>query len=104
MGKMGLERGLMEKIPEICAVEQVSPDGGPELSEEGIQSVLDEVRPFLKMAGGDVEMISCNATGVMPSVALRMTGSGRTINSVKAEIASRLRRNFSTLGHVQFND
>jgi len=33
--KMGLERGLLEKIPEIIAVEQVVPSG-PQLTEEGI--------------------------------------------------------------------
>ena len=46
--KMGLERGLREKIPEITAVEQVTPDG-PQLTDDGVEEVLEEIRPFLKM-------------------------------------------------------
>ena len=46
--KMGLERGLLEKIPEISEVVQVLPEG-PSLTEEGIDSVLEEIRPFLVM-------------------------------------------------------
>ena len=48
--KMGLERGLREKIPEIVEVEQVAAEG-PELDEDGIDAVLEDIRPFLKMAG-----------------------------------------------------
>ena len=53
--RMGLERGLREKIPEIVDVEQVEPDG-PQLTEEGVEGVLDEIRPFIKMAGGTVRL------------------------------------------------
>lgn len=28
--------------------------GAPDLTEEGVESVLETVRPFLQMAGGDV--------------------------------------------------
>jgi hypothetical protein len=31
------------------------PDG-PVLDEEGVEAMLDEIRPFLKMAGGTVEL------------------------------------------------
>jgi len=99
--KMGLERGLLEKIPEITSVEQVTPDGTP-LTEEGVEVVLEEIRPFLKMAGGDVELISLEAESVQPTACLSITGSGATINSVRAEIAQRLKRNFPTLANVQW--
>lgn len=99
--KMGLERGLREKIPEIVAVEQVTPDG-PQLSEEGIEGVLAEIRPFLKMAGGTCDLVSLEVTGVAPSCTLAISGSGSTINSVRAEIAQRLRRNFPSLVNVQW--
>ena len=46
--KMGLERGLLEKIPDITEVVQVQPEG-PVLTEEGVEEVLEEIRPFLKM-------------------------------------------------------
>mmetsp|Transcript_16783 Transcript_16783/g.31908 ORF Transcript_16783/g.31908 Transcript_16783/m.31908 type:complete len:164 (+) Transcript_16783:30-521(+) len=44
--KMGLERGLREKIPEIQEVIQAMPEGPP-LSDDEINVVLDGVRPFL---------------------------------------------------------
>ena len=100
--KMGLERGLLEKIPEIVAVEQVQPEG-PQLTQEGIEGVLDEIRPFLKMAGGSVDLIDLDATGVQPTAKLAITGSGSTINSVRVEIAQRLKRNFPTLANVDFD-
>jgi lysyl-tRNA synthetase class 2 len=99
--KMGLERGLREKIPEIVAVEQVAPDG-PQLSEEGIEGVLAEIRPFLKMAGGTCDLVRLEVTGVAPSCTLAISGSGSTINSVRAEIAQRLRRKFPSLVNVQW--
>lgn len=92
--KMGLERGLLEKIPDIVAVEQVAPSG-PQLTEEGIEEVLDEIRPFLKMAGGECNLVSLDAEGVQPTAKLAITGSGSTINSVRVEIAQRLKRNVS---------
>lgn len=95
--KMGLERGLRERIPEIIAVEQVAPDG-PQLTEEGIEEVLDEIRPFLKMAGGSVDLVQLDPDGVMPEAKLAITGNGSTINSVRAEIAQRLKRNVRCFG------
>ena len=90
--KMGLERGLLERIPGIVSVEQVAPSG-PQLTEEGIEEVLDEIRPFLKMAGGSCDLVSLDAEGVQPVAKLAITGSGSTINSVRVEIAQRLKRN-----------
>jgi Fe-S cluster biogenesis protein NfuA len=90
--KMGLERGLRERIPEIIAVEQVEADG-PQLTEEGIEEVLDEIRPFLKMAGGSCDLVSLDTVGVQPTAQLKITGNGATINSVRIEIAQRLKRN-----------
>jgi len=48
--KMGLERKLKERIPEICEVIQTIPDA-PQLNEANIEQVLDGVRPFLSVAG-----------------------------------------------------
>ena len=99
--RMGLERGLREKIKGIVSVEQVAPDG-PQLTEEGIEEVLEEIRPFLKMAGGSCDLVSLDATGVQPTAKLAITGSGSTINSVRVEIAQRLKRNFPTLANVDY--
>merc|ERR1712025_1384927 len=51
--KMGLERGLKEKIPEIQEVIQAMPEGPP-LDEEQVDVVLNGVRPFLTVAGGSI--------------------------------------------------
>ena len=48
--KMGLERKLKEKIPEIADVIQTMPSA-PELTTAAIETVLDGVRPFLAVAG-----------------------------------------------------
>ncbi|CDF37736.1 unnamed protein product [Chondrus crispus] len=99
--KMGLERRLRERIPEIEAVVQVEPDGIP-LSEEGIEGTLDEVRPFLNVAGGTIELIELLKDSAVPTARLRMTGSGAAINSVKVEITHRLKRNWVKLANVVF--
>ncbi|KAA8491914.1 NifU-like protein 2, chloroplastic [Porphyridium purpureum] len=101
--KMGLERRLLEKIPEIEAVVQVEPQG-PELVEENVDKVLAEVRPFLNVAGGSIELVSISGIdSAQPTLRLNMTGTGAAINSVKVEITQRLRRNFPKLSQVVFN-
>jgi lysyl-tRNA synthetase class 2 len=89
--KMGLERGLLERFPTIVSVEQVAQEG-PVLDEAGIEAVLQEIRPFLKMTGGTVELRSLKGDGLQPMARLSITGSGATINSVRVEIAQRLKR------------
>jgi len=101
--KMGLERGLKEKIPEIFAVEQVMEDS-PELTEEGIEEVLEGVRPFLKIAGGTVQLVDLNKASVAPTAMLKITGASSTINSVRVEIASRIKRNFPTLANIVWEE
>ena len=43
----------------------MAPDG-PQLTEEGIEEVLEEIRPFLKMAGGDCDLVSLEV-GLVPT-------------------------------------
>lgn len=101
--KMGLERGLMEKIPEIQEVIQAMPDG-PALDKEGVETILDGVRPFLKVAGGTIVCESITGEGSsQPSINLRMAGSSASLNSVKLEISQRLQRYFMLAGlQVEF--
>lgn len=83
---MGIERALKEKIPEIEVIEQVMP-GAPDLTEEGVESVLETVRPFLQMAGGDVKIIDLTGQeSIQPLITLQMTGKSSTISSVIMEI------------------
>jgi len=101
--KMGLERGLLEKIPEIGEVEQVAASGEA-LTEEGVLEVLDDIRPFLKLAGGDVELVSVDATDLQPSVTLRMQGPTSMLRSVKGEIIQKLRAKMPTLDGVLWDE
>uniref|UniRef100_A0A7S4L115 NIF system FeS cluster assembly NifU C-terminal domain-containing protein n=2 Tax=Guillardia theta TaxID=55529 RepID=A0A7S4L115_GUITH len=104
--KMGLERGLREKIPEIVDVVQDLGDGGPELSPDSVEKVLDTVRPFLKVAGGSIELFDLRGVGGMqPVIILKMTGTSAALRSVKNEIVQRLQRNFMLAGlRIEWTD
>lgn len=100
--KMGLERGLKEKIPEIQEVIQAMPEG-PELCDDQINVVLDGVRPFLQIAGGTIDIDRIEGVdGLQPAIWLHMKGSSATLSSVKLEIAQRLQRHFMLSG-LQIN-
>ena len=101
--KMGLERGLLEKIPEIVEVEQVHQEGEP-ITEEGILAVLADVRPFLQMAGGNVGLLSVDPSDLQPSCTLRLTGTGSALRSIKGEIIQRLRAQMPSLAGVLWED
>lgn len=92
--KMGLERRLKERIPEIAEVIQSLPDA-PALTAEGIETVLDGVRPFLSVAGGKISVQSITGVGgLQPVVTLKMEGSAASLQSVKVEIMQRIQRHF----------
>jgi lysyl-tRNA synthetase class 2 len=96
--KMGLEKKLRERIPEIQEVIQAMPEGPP-LDEEQVNVILDGVRPFLQVAGGEIFMDSILGEGsVQPVITLRMEGASASLNSVKLEIAQRLQRHFMMAG------
>lgn len=92
--KMGLERKLKERIPEIAEVVQTLPDA-PLLSNENIETVLDGVRPFLSVAGGKISIESiAGVGGLQPVLTLKMEGSAASLQSVKLEIMQRIQRHF----------
>jgi Fe-S cluster biogenesis protein NfuA len=96
--KMGLERGLREKIPEIQEVIQAMPEGPP-LDQEQVEVILDGVRPFLKVAGGNIECKGIEGeSSLQPTINLKMEGSSASLNSVKLEISQRLQRHFMLSG------
>ena len=96
--KMGLERRLKERIPEIQEVIQAMPEGPP-LVEDQINIVLDGVRPFLQVAGGSIDLDRIEGEGgLQPTIWLNMQGASKTLNSVKLEIAQRLQRHFMMAG------
>jgi len=96
--KMGLERRLRERIPEIQEVIQAMPEG-PTLNEEQVEVILEGVRPFLQVAGGSIRCESINGeSSIQPMIMLKMEGSSASLNSVKLEIAQRLQRHFMMAG------
>jgi Fe-S cluster biogenesis protein NfuA len=96
--KMGLEKKLRERIPEIQEVIQALPSGPP-LDESQIDVVLDGVRPFLQVAGGSIDLDRIEGLdGLQPTIWLHMKGSAASLNSVKLEIAQRLQRHFMMSG------
>jgi lysyl-tRNA synthetase class 2 len=96
--KMGLERGLKEKIPEIQEVIQSLPQGPP-LEKEQVDVVLDGVRPFLNVAGGSIDLDRIEGLdSLQPTIWLDMRGTSASLNSVKLEIAQRLQRHFMLSG------
>lgn len=92
--KMGLERKLKERIPEIAEVIQTLPSA-PLLTVEGVETILDSVRPFLAVAGGKISVSSMSGVGgLQPVVVLKMEGSAASLQSVKLEIMQRIQRHF----------
>lgn len=92
--KMGLERRLVQRIPEISEVVQSIPNG-PELSVENIEKVLDGVRPFLSVAGGSISIQSLTGvSSIQPVILLKMTGSSASLKSIRMEIMQRIQREF----------
>ncbi|KAL9230503.1 hypothetical protein vseg_005843 [Gypsophila vaccaria] len=97
--KLGIERRLMEKIPEIVAVEAV-PDGetGLELNEENIEKVLEEIRPYLVgAAGGCLELVAIEE----PIVKVRIMGPAAGVMTVRVAVTQKLREKIPTIAAVQ---
>lgn len=97
--KMGIERRLMEKIPEIVAVEQIpDEETGLELNEENIEKVLEEIRPFLVgAAGGSLELVAIEE----PIVKVRLTGPAASVMTVRVAVTQKLREKIPSIAAVQ---
>ena len=54
--KMGIERTMLDRFPEIYEVEAVMP-GFKVPTEEGIEEVIATIAPFLSVSGGSIELI-----------------------------------------------
>lgn len=97
--KMGIERRLMEKIPEIVAVEPVADEEtGLELNEENIEKVLEELRPYLVgAAGGSLELVGIEE----PIVKVRITGPAAGVMTVRVAVTQKLREKIPVIAAVQ---
>lgn len=92
--KMGIEKTLLERIPEIAEVTAVMPDQEP-LTQEAIEEVLNGIRPFLSVSGGSItlgEMI--DPEGEAPRVVLEMAGPPLKSMAVRVEVVNRIKRKF----------
>lgn len=96
--KLGIERRLMEKIPEIVAVEPIPDDEtGLELNEENIEKVLEEIRPYLVgAAGGSLEYVGIDDT----IVKVRLTGPAAGVMTVRVAVTQKLREKIPAIGAV----
>ncbi|WCJ30486.1 hypothetical protein M5689_012044 [Euphorbia peplus] len=97
--KLGIERRLMEKIPEIVAVEPiVDEETGLELNEENIEKVLEEIRPYLVgAAGGSLELVAIEE----PIVKIRITGPAAGVMTVRVALTQKLREKIPSIAAVQ---
>mmetsp|Transcript_2182 Transcript_2182/g.4989 ORF Transcript_2182/g.4989 Transcript_2182/m.4989 type:complete len:362 (-) Transcript_2182:198-1283(-) len=97
--KMGIERTLMERIPEIDEVSAVMPDQEP-LSREGVEEVLNGIRPFLSVSGGTIDLSELDENSTNSRLVLQMTGPPLRSTAVKVEVANRIKRKYPTVQDV----
>lgn len=97
--KLGIERRLMEKIPEIVAVEAVpDEETGLELNEEHIEKVLEEIRPYLVgAAGGTLKLVGIED----PIVKVKITGPAAGVMTVRVAVTQKLREKIPAIAAVQ---
>lgn len=88
--------------PPRCASHASAAQGGETLSAEAVEAVLEEVRPFLQMAGGEISLQSLSTTGIAPTATLLMQGEGAALTSVKVEIQQRLKRKLPALVNIMW--
>lgn len=91
--KMGIERTMLDRFPEIYEVEAVMP-GFKVPTEEGIEEVLSTIGPFLSVSGGSIELIELDdGEGVnpRPTIVLGIGGPPAKNASLKAEVLRRIK-------------
>ena len=99
--RMGIQRKLMEKIPEILDVEQIIDEyEGMELTAENVESVLDEIRPYLTGAGGgSLELEDIDG----PNVKIHLGGEAANVMTVRVSVTQKLREKIPLIAAVQLN-
>lgn len=96
--KMGIETRLMDKIPEIQAVEQIlDTETGLELNEENVEKVLSEIRPYLAgTGGGALELHSIDNY----SVTVRLSGPAAGVMTVRVALSQKMKEKIPQIASV----
>lgn len=96
---MGIQRRLMEKIPDITDVVQVEEENvGLELTEENVDTVLGEIRPYLVgTGGGGLELEELDG----PIVKVKITGPAASVMTVRVAVTQKLRERIPSIAAVQ---
>jgi len=96
---MGIQRRLQERIPEIADVEQVfDEETGLELTEENVENVLEEIRPYLVgTGGGGLELNAIDG----PIVKIKISGPAASVMTVRVAVTQKLREKIPTIAAVQ---
>ena len=97
--QMGIEKRLMEKIPDIMEVVQVQDElGGLELNEANVEATLDELRPYLAgTGGGELELIDIEE----PIVKIKLSGPAASVMTVRVAVTQKLREKIPSIAAVQ---
>ena len=97
--RMGIEKRLLEKIPDIMEVIQVEDElEGLELTEENVETTLDEIRPYLAgTGGGELELIDIEE----PIVKVKLTGPAAKVMTVRVAVTQKLREKIPSIAAVQ---
>ena len=97
--KMGIERRLIERIPEIMAVEQImDEETGLALTDENVEAVLSEIRPYLVgTGGGELELVKIDG----PVVKVRLGGPAASVMTVRVAVTQKLREKIPMIAAVQ---
>jgi Fe-S cluster biogenesis protein NfuA len=89
----------MERIPEIIEVEQVE-EGSTALplTKENVETVLDEIRPYLVgTGGGELTLEAIDG----PIVKIKITGPAAEVMTVRVAVTQKLREKVQGIAAVQ---
>ncbi|KQJ92023.1 nifU-like protein 1, chloroplastic [Brachypodium distachyon] len=97
--RMGIQRRLMDKIPQIVAVEAITDkETGLKLNEENVEKVLEEIRPYLAGAGGGkLKFVAVER----PFAKVQLTGPAADVASVRGAVAQKLREKIPSIAAVR---
>ncbi|CAE8626148.1 unnamed protein product [Polarella glacialis] len=91
--KNGIERTLLDRIPEIFEVKAIMP-GQKIPTEEEVNRILGSISPFLSASGGGLELIELllgEDIGDLPTIVVGMTGPPQKNKAIRQEVMRRIR-------------